>query len=158
MYRLASVFPTACATLPTLISQYTVPHHFVSSLLSSLQTWIDVIVTRAKGLGKVCPEELDEEKRKCVKDCPAGAVDPSEAIEGSEGGDDTDKGEGVEMKPEEDEVDIPETYCSIEQELWTPCSAECKQERYLDDACEKEAEVSQWELDGMVRRVRFFWG
>ncbi|CAN0341247.1 unnamed protein product [Pylaiella littoralis] len=34
-----------------------------------------------------------------------------------------------------------ETYCSIEQELWTPCSADCMQERYLDDACEKGAEV-----------------
>ena len=38
--------------------------------------------------------------------------------------------------------DVSETYCSIEQELWTACSLECLQERYLDPTCKKEAEVS----------------
>lgn len=90
---------------------------------------------------------MEEETRECVKDCPAGAVTPPADGQAAGGG----KGEqqeagvgGVEMEVVAGTAVFfskEETYCSIEQELWTPCSADCLQERYLDKACEKEAEV-----------------
>lgn len=83
-------------------------------------------------------------------DCPAGPPTPAdgESVDGGKrdkkkaGGDGTElvvtgvvEGEGEGGVVEDD------MYCSIEQELWTSCSADCLQERYLDEACEKEAEV-----------------
>lgn len=104
------------------------------------QIWEDVIITHPKGSGKQCPEEMEEETRECVRDCPAGALSPAE------GGTPEEKqvagAGGVEMEV----VGVAaegETYCGIEQELWTPCSADCLQERYLDEACDKEAEVTR---------------
>ena len=100
---------------------------------------MDVVVTHAKGLGRVCPEEMEEERRKCKKECPAGAPNPSvdAVVEQGKGGEGDDKN----GPPVVDMTEIPETYCLIEQEVWTQCSEDCLQERYLDEACEKEAEV-----------------
>ena len=52
-----------------------------------------------------------------------------------------------------DITEIPEKHCQLTQEVWTECSGDCLQERYLEEACEKEAEVSL-AVDGS--RV-FFW-
>eukprot|EP00903_Cladosiphon_okamuranus_P013533 g12605.t1 len=100
------------------------------------EIWEDVIITHPTGSGKQCPEEMEEETRECVKDCPTGASNPAG------GADEEIKGPGVEMDVGVDPGDrTAEVYCSIEQELWTPCSADCLQERYLDEACDKEAEA-----------------
>ncbi|CAM9770515.1 unnamed protein product, partial [Laminaria digitata] len=81
--------------------------------LGGTETWVYVVVTRSKGLGRVCPEDMEEEIRKCRKECPAGAPNSP----------------------------VGEQYCSLAQEVWTECSVDCMQERYLDEACEKKAEV-----------------
>ncbi|CAM9974690.1 unnamed protein product, partial [Laminaria digitata] len=93
-----------------------------------MQTWVDVVVTHSKGLGRVCPEDMEEEIRKCKKECPAGA--PNSPV-----------GEKENEPAAEDITEIPEQYCSLAQEVWTECSVDCLQERYLDESCEKEAEV-----------------
>lgn len=100
-------------------------------------------MTPAQGSGKPCPEVLAEETRECSKDCPKGAPNPT-AEEKNEGGDGEvelkiedggvrDGGEGGEQQQVQ--------ACSLEEEVWTPCSADCLQERYMGDGCEKEAEV-----------------
>lgn len=89
-------------------------------------------MSMAKGGGKACPEMLEEELRECVKECPVESPNEAEAQHDDEG-----ELQGVDVLE-----DVSETYCSIEQELWTACSVECLQERYLDPACKKEAEVS----------------
>lgn len=102
------------------------------------QVWVDVVVTHPKGLGRVCPELMEEEKRKCKKQCPGGAPNPSVGV--TAGGGEGDKAD-QEAVAVEDTTEIPEQYCLLEQEVWTECSSDCLQERYLDEACEKEAEV-----------------
>lgn len=110
-------------------------------VFSCLKTWVDVVVVQHKGEGKVCPGVLEEEQRDCLVDCPAGAPNPSAAV---------GKGEGSEHKDGEDggaEAEpvavgaMEQTYCSIEEELWTPCSVDCIQERYMGEECDKDAEV-----------------
>lgn len=88
---------------------------------------------------------MEEETRECVRDCPAGPANPVDgeaADETKEGRKDAAELEVVAGTAEGGGASKDETYCSIEQELWTPCSADCLQERYLDKGCEKEAEVS----------------
>lgn len=90
-------------------------------------------MSAAKGEGKACPDLLENELRECVKECPVDS--PNEAEE------EQDDAEG-ELQGVDILEDVSETYCSIEQELWSACSVECLQERYLDPACKKGAEVS----------------
>lgn len=97
------------------------------------------MVTHPKGLGRVCPEEMEQESRKCIKECPGGAPNPSAGAgtgEVNEG-----KGDQENDSAAVDITEIPEKHCQLMQEVWTECSVDCLQERYLEDACEKEAEV-----------------
>lgn len=104
-------------------------------------------MTRAKGGGKACPELLENELRECVKECPVESPNKGDEEEAQH-----DDAEG-ELQGVAVLEDVSETYCSIEQELWTACSVECLQERYLDPACKKEAEVS---VGIKMFRVLFF--
>ncbi|CAM9418888.1 unnamed protein product [Ectocarpus fasciculatus] len=111
------------------------------------QIWEDVIITHPKGSGKACPEAMEQESRECIEDCPADPLELEKAAK--EGGDGeqkkaTEGGGGepaVELVVAGGESSNQGTYCSIEQELWTVCSLDCLQERFLDDACGKEAEA-----------------
>lgn len=101
---------------------------------------MDVVIVHPTGSGKNCPEQAEKELRECVKHCAAASPDQSKDGVGAVK---AVKGDAKKVAPAEQmAADITETYCSIEQELWTACSADCQQERYMDDACEKEAEVS----------------
>lgn len=101
-----------------------------------------MVVTHAKGTGKACPEHLEKELRDCVKECPAGASNPSEDGSGGGAGDAPEGGEGKEPEElETPEAVVEETHCSVEEEVWTPCSADCLQERFMGESCDKEAEV-----------------
>lgn len=115
------------------------------------QKWVEVVVTPARGSGKQCPEQLQEELRACFKECPAGAKNPTaegdqgENGNGAKGGGDAGVGEGNKgSEPAEVDSVLSQTipFCSIEEEIWTECSGACLQERFMGDECEKEAEVS----------------
>ncbi|CBN76990.1 aspartic protease PM5 [Ectocarpus siliculosus] len=116
------------------------------------EIWEDVIITHPKGSGKACPEAMEKESRECVEDCPADPL----VLEGDEKatkeGGDGEKKEATEGGGGEPAVQLvvraggvesstQGTYCSIDQELWTECSLDCLQERFLDDECGKEAEA-----------------
>lgn len=91
-----------------------------------------------KGEGRICPDELVREERDCLIGCSAEASKPSEPTADGKGG----EGGGGEAEPIAGmEEEVERTYCSIEEELWTPCSADCLQERYMGEECDKEAEV-----------------
>lgn len=126
------------------------PPSFLVFFFRARQIWEDVIITHPTGSGKACPEAMEQESRECVEDCPADPLvleaDEKAAKEGGDGEkkEATEGGGGepaVELVVREEESSIQETYCSIEQEVWTVCSVDCLQERFLDDTCGKEAEV-----------------
>lgn len=114
-----------------------------------MQKWVDVVVTPAQGTGKSCPDQLVEESRECSKDCPKGAPNPMAEDEinvdnrgkgkgGDADGPDIDLGSGVGTEEQEEQQQLG---CLLEQEIWTPCSESCLQEKYMDEDCEKEPEV-----------------
>lgn len=121
---------------------------------------MEVVVAPAQGDGKACPEVLTEDLRECSKDCPAGAPNSTagqNAEAGEEGGEEADSADGTDdngrqgkgasetatEKPAAPVVVVtsPAPFCSIEEEVWTDCSTDCLQERYMGADCEKEAEV-----------------
>ncbi|CAN0236584.1 unnamed protein product [Ascophyllum nodosum] len=101
------------------------------------ETWVDVVITPAKGAGKGCPEVMENELRECLRECSVGDVDGREAPNTSGGEENDEQGELQEF---EVVVNVSDTICSMEQELWTSCSGDCVQERYLGDDCEKGSE------------------
>lgn len=113
-----------------------------------------------KGEGKLCPGVLEEEHRDCLVDCPAGAPNPSGAMEKGEGGERKDGEDGGAEAEPVAVGEMEQSYCSVEEELWTPCSVDCLQERYMGEECDKDAEVRRkWgsELLPGDERV-LFWG
>lgn len=103
-----------------------------------------MVVTPAQGTGKPCPEMLAEEMRECSKDCPKGAPNLTAEVNTNK-----EQHGDVELKMEAGGVgdgavrggEQQEQACSLEEEVWTPCSVDCLQERYMGDGCKKEAEV-----------------